>query len=354
MRPARLLALLGVATLGLSSCGISLQSLPKIGGVSGPTYPLTATFANVVNLPANANVRVGAFKVGYVSSIGLRDFKALITMRIEKSVELPAGTTAAIHFDTPLGEDFVLLQPPSPSKPPYLKSGSSIPESETSTAPSVEDLFGALGALLNGGGIDQLQTIISQTDLAFAGNQAKIRALIQNLDSTVSYFSEHAPALDSALSAIASLARVLEQGSSTITQGIATIGPAVGVLAGESQQIDDLVTQLDSLSNAANAIIDASAAGTVQTVQQLQPLLTQLTSVQAQLGPALSAIGALEHNTPAAVPGDYVQLAINATIGIPPVPSDAPPLEKVTVDPPDPYQAYDQSATAMLMEAALP
>lgn len=354
-RPARLAATLACAAAVLSSCGISLQSLPKIGGVSGPTYTVSATFSNVVNLPANAQVRVGAFSVGYVSAIGVRNFQAQVKMKIKDRARLPVGTTASIRFDTPLGEDFVLLQPPQGSASrPVLTNGSSIPESRTTTAPSVEDTFGALGALLNGGGINQLQTIISQTNLAFNGNQGKIRALLNDLNSTVTTFANDTPAIDTALQAIASLSKTLNDGSSTITQGIAALGPAADVLASETTDLNGLLTNLTKLSSAANSIIDASAAGTVTTFQELRPLLTQLTGVQQQLGPALSAITGLEDNTPRAVPGDYLQLSVNANIQVPPVPADALPLHKVTVDPPDPNQAYNRSAIATLIEGGLP
>ncbi len=349
-----------LAALGLSSCGISLQSLPKFGGVSGPTYGIDATFANVVNLPANAQVRVGAVPVGYVSSIHLRDFQAVVGMRIKKSTKLPVGTTASIRFDTPLGEDFVLLQPPSgatTTAASYLTNGSSIPEKDTETAPSVEDTFGALGALLNGGGINQLQTIISQTDLALNPNQQQIRNLINDLNATVTSLATHTPSIDRALGAMAALSKTLNAGSGSIQQGLATLGPAASVLASETGDLKGLFTNLDSLSTSANRIIDASAAGTVETFQQLKPLLDQLTSVQSRLGPALSAVTALEQYTPRAIPGHYLQLSINATIGIPPVPSDAPPLQRITVDPPDPNQAYGAStdqSIAMVLEGGLP
>lgn len=352
----RTAALLVGAAAALSSCGISLQSLPKIGGVSGPTYRLTATFANVVNLPANAQVRVGAFSVGYVSSIAVKDFQAVVTMKIKDRTRLPVGTTASIRFDTPLGEDFVLLQPPQAPRTagPVLTGGAVIPEQDTSTAPSVEDAFGALGALLNGGGIDQLQTIIDQTNLALAGNQGKIRSLISNLNSTITTFSQNSPSIDTALQAMADLSKTLNQGSSTITTGIGALGPAADVLASETGDLNSLLANLNKLSAAANSIIDASATGTVQSVRALQPLLTQLTGVQQQLGPALSAITSLERNTPHVVPGNYVQLAVNANIDVPPVPADAPPLQKVTVDPPDPNQSYTRSAVATMIEGGLP
>ncbi|HET9076831.1 MAG TPA: MCE family protein [Acidimicrobiales bacterium] len=355
LRTGRLAALLAGAALTLSSCGLSLQSLPKIGGVSGPTYTVTATFANVVNLPANAQVRVGAFSVGYVSSIGVRDFQAVVKMRIKDRTRLPVGTTAEIRFDTPLGEDFVQLQPPSGSHTARLLSdGSSIPESATTTAPSVEDAFGALGALLNGGGINQLQTIVEQTNLALNGNQGKIRSLINYLSSTLTTFAQDTPSIDTALQAMATLSKTLNDGSATITQGIAALGPAAHVLAGETSDLNGLLTNLGRLSSAANSIIDASATGTVRTVQALRPLLSQLVGVQQQLGPALTAINSLETNTPRVVPGNYVQLSINANIQVPPVPADALPLHKVTVDPPDPNQSYTRSGIATLIEGGLP
>jgi phospholipid/cholesterol/gamma-HCH transport system substrate-binding protein len=359
MRPSRTRgpALLTVAAALLSSCGISLQSLPKIGGETGPTYTLRATFANVVNLPANAEVRVGAFSVGDVSSIGLSDFQAVVTMKIKDGTRLPTGTTASIRFDTPLGEDFVLLQPPpgaSTTLSSYLANGASIPETQTETAPSVEDTFGALGALLNGGGINQLQTIITQTNLALNGNQQQIRNLINDLDATVTSLSANTPSIDNALAAMAGLSSVLNQGSATIDRGIAALGPAANVLQSETGDLNGLFTQLDDLSSAANTIVDASATGTVKTFQALQPLLDQLTSVQSQLSPALTAITALEQYTPRAVPGDYLQLAINATIGIPPVPSDALPLQKITVDPPDAQQSGPSASIGLVLESGLP
>ena len=341
---------LAVLAVGVSSCGISLQSLPKLGGISGPTYTVKATFANVVNLPENAEVRAGAFAVGFVSSIGVSDFKAIVTMKIKKSTKLPTGTTAAIHFDTPLGEDFVALQTPTPAPTsgPYLTNGSQIPETQTMTAPSVEDAFGALGALLNGGGINQLQTIITQTNLALNGNQPQIRSLLETLNATVTSFAQNTPSIDNALTAMAQLSVALNQGRGTITNGIATLGPAVAVLANENGELNALLGQLGRLSTVANNIVVATTNGSVQSLQALKPLLDQLVSVQQQLGPSLTAIDSLERATPAVTPGNYLQLSINSTIQVPPVPSDALPLHKVTLD-------YDtSSAIGAIIEGGLP
>lgn len=362
--PASVAAAAAVALVA-SGCGVSLQALPKPGGISGPTYLVHATFANVVNLPASAEVRIGASSIGYVSDLQAKDFKAQVTMKIKQSEKLPKGTTAEVRFDTPLGEDYITLSPPTnvaqgapvtkaDPNVDYLTNGASIPETDTSTAPSVEDVFAALGALLNNGGIDQLQTIITEINNAFGGNQPQIHDLITKLDTTFSSFAANTPRLDSALQQLSSLSTTLNKGSSTIVAGLDALAPAVTDLKNDSASFDTLVSQVSDLSKVANGVVTRSQTGLMQTLKALSPVLTQLTNVQGQLGPALNAIDTLQVRTPKIAPGNYLQVAINANVQVPPVPAGALPLQKVTVDPPDPNQSYARNGIATLLEGGLP
>jgi phospholipid/cholesterol/gamma-HCH transport system substrate-binding protein len=351
-RRAAALGAVVATTVAVTGCGISLQSLPKLGGVSGPTYNVKATFANVVNLPANAEVREGAFEVGYVSNIATKNFVAVVTMTIKRSVVLPADTTVEVRFDTPLGEDFLLLQPPAgPVEVANLTNGSSIAEAQTSTAPSVEDTFGALGALLNGGGINQLQTIITETNNVLTGNQPQIRSLLNQVNTTLSSFNGNSGAIDSALTAIGDLSQVLNRSSGAITNGIGALGPAVGVLANENVQLNQLITQVSQLSTVANNIVTQSQVGAVQDLQALGPVLNQLTAVQQQLSPALTAVDRFEQVLPQVTPGNYLQASIHATLAVPA--AGTPPVQKITVDPPDPAQAYNRSSLSVIFEASM-
>jgi len=73
-------ALLIVTSVALGGCALSLQSLPKVSGVGTATYPLHAVFGNVLNLPDDAQVRVGAQVVGQVGLIATRNFQADLTL----------------------------------------------------------------------------------------------------------------------------------------------------------------------------------------------------------------------------------------------------------------------------------
>lgn len=311
-------ALCGVAAVALSSCALSLQSLPKVSGHQGPTYPVYATFSNVLNLPNDAEVRAGAQVVGEIGAISTQDYRADLTLDIDKSVRLPVGTTAQVRFDDPLGDEYILLQAPTTPTTSatvagevnreFLAPGAHIPESATSTAPSVEDTFGALSLVLNGGGINQLQTIIDQLNKTFGGNQTPIRSFLTTIDNGVSSLSGGKVAIDNALTSISNLTDKLNGGRTTIATGIGTIAPAVGVLASENKQISGLLDNLSSLGAAGAQIAQQSGQNAVTDAKDLLPVIQQLNSVSAQLGPDLSVLAKFEAETPKIAPGDYLQV----------------------------------------------
>ena len=284
-------ALTCATALLLSSCALSLQSLPKISSVSTGTYPIYAAFSNVLNLPDDAQVREGAQVVGQVGAISTKNFQADLTLDVEQAVHLPVGTTAQVRFDDPLGDEYVLLQPPttpvngSRVNIRFLSRGARIPESSTGTAPSVEDTFGALSLVLNGGGINQLQTIIEQINKTFKGNQVPIRSFLTTIDNGVSPLSDGKAAIDDALASISNLSSKLNGGGATIAGGIEAIGPAIGVLASENNQISGLLQQLSDLGAVGSEIATQSGQYAVVDTHDLLPVVQQLNAVSSQLAP---------------------------------------------------------------------
>lgn len=323
-RPWRGLALLAAATLVASGCNVSLQSLPKYGGVSGRSYPLNATFTNVLNLPAQAQVLAGTATVGSVSSITTRDFKAHVVMRIKSSVHLPVGTTAQVRFASPLGDEFVELQEPSGHHGgPYLAAGTVLNGPATSSAPTIEDAMAALSLVLNGGGINQIETIVTNLNQTFGGRQGKIRDLLTQISTAVSSLAGQKATIDHALSAVANLSQALNTGRGAIAEGLDTITPAVTVLSNENGDVDRLLTSVNQLSDIANKVLDRSSANLIGDIHKLVPVVDQLVSVDQQIQPDLSHLNTFERLTPKVAPGDYLQVSVNATAQLSSSPSAA-------------------------------
>lgn len=313
-RVAAIFVGLVAAAVAGSGCGLSFQALPKPGGVSGPTYDLKAVFGNVLNLPLQARVLVGADEVGQVSSITTSHFKADLTLTIRSAIRIPRGTTAQILFVDPLGDEFIQLYPPrGPSHGPYLANGSLLPERDTSSAPSIADTLAALGALLNGGGLNQLQTIITNINQALGGHQQQIQHIINDLSFTATALNANKGDVDTALAALATLSGQLAKGDATIANGIDTIGPAISVLSSENQDFQNLLTATNNLSNVADSIVTQSSSSILGTIRQLYAVMNQMVGVESQLGPTLTDLSTFETETKKIAPGNYLQLSLDGT-----------------------------------------
>lgn len=307
--------------IGLGGCGLGLQQAPTPGGPGGPTYALQVTFANVLNLPIGAKVRDGVAVVGDVSAVTAHDFHAVTTLTITRGVKLPVGTTAQVRFESPLGSNFVQLQPP----PGYhgrhfLGDGAHIPESRTTTAPSIEDLLVSLASVLNGSGLQQVQTIITSVNQALGGNTGNVQALIDDLDQLTGSLAAHAGDIDRALAAMGTLTQQLAAGSGTITQGLDTITPAVQTLVADNQSLDQLVSAVNQVTATASSVVQRSGQSTVADIQALVPVVQQLVGVDGQVQGDLTSLAAFEKRFPAVTPGNYLQLSLDATIVFPPNP----------------------------------
>lgn len=332
----------------LAGCGgVSLQNLPKFSEGIGPSYEVRATFTEVLNLPSDAQVRLGPQVVGQVGDIATRDFRAELVLKIKDGVQLPVGTTAQVRFDNPLGDQYVLLTLPAQPGTRVLGPGEPLAQQDTSSAASVEDAFAALSAVLNGGGISQLQTIIREFNATFDGNQEQVRQLLTQVDTAVTNLAQGRQTVVDALTAIDDLSRQLGAGSATITAGITELAPAIGVLAQENAELSNLLTNFDQLSVVANRVLRESGQNSVEGVRALLPVLDQLVGVRESIGEDLRDLAELSRSTAGKVPSDYLQVGLTLGIDLPDG-AFAPGSPAAVAPPPDPVrQSSSDSSEAV-------
>lgn len=105
---------------------------------SGDRLVVSAKFNKIDGLTEGSEVRLGGVKIGHVSGMALDgQFRATVSLTLEKTVPLPLDTSAAIHTDGLFGAKFVVLEPGAEET--HLKSGGAI--SLTQDAVVVSDLL---------------------------------------------------------------------------------------------------------------------------------------------------------------------------------------------------------------------
>lgn len=82
-----------------------------------PEYTITAEFKNVGSLRINASVKIAGVEIGRVTKITLEKsyngFMASVTMTINSDKKIPVNYSASIAMSGILGDNYVVLSPPS-------------------------------------------------------------------------------------------------------------------------------------------------------------------------------------------------------------------------------------------------
>ena len=97
--------------------GLNSFTLPGTAGGGPGAYTIQAQMPDVVTIQENTRVRVDDVNVGNVTKIELQDWHALVTMRINGDVHLPANSTAKLGQTSLLGSMHIELAPPKDEPP---------------------------------------------------------------------------------------------------------------------------------------------------------------------------------------------------------------------------------------------
>jgi phospholipid/cholesterol/gamma-HCH transport system substrate-binding protein len=271
-----------------SGCGWrGLNSIPLPGTKGGGpgSYTIQAQLPDVLNIEQNSRVRVGDVTVGNVTKIERQGWNALLTMTIDGDVNLPANSTVTIGQTSLLGSLHVELAPPK-GVPPQSKlhEGSLIPLSAGGAYPSTEQTLAAVSALLNGGGIGQVQDITQSLSAAFAGREADLRSLIEQLDTFVRYLNDQTGDIIAANESINNLVGQFADQKPVVDKAVKTIPDALAVLKDERKTLADALDQLGTFSALAADSANQTKENLVKELKDVGPVLQSL----ADAGPALT------------------------------------------------------------------
>jgi virulence factor Mce-like protein len=160
-----------VSVVATGGCAFDPSAVPIPGTtVGGPTYPVKLQFSNVLNLPTGAKVIANGIEVGNLTGVAIQDPSetagssghVVVSVAIKRSVRLPTTTTAELRQATPLGDVHMALSIPTTGSLPELRSGDTIPLSQTSQAPQVEDTLAGLATAVGSGAIGDIQDTVRQ------------------------------------------------------------------------------------------------------------------------------------------------------------------------------------------------
>lgn len=298
-RGTRLAAVATTAVLLTSGCGVfsnGLRGVPLPGGadLGSSPYRVKAEFSDVVDLVAQSLVKVNDVPVGTVTAIDVGpNWTAEVTMLVNADVRLPADAQARVRTTSLLGEKFVELIAPAAAPggtPANLADGATIPLARTGRAAEVEEVFGALSMLLNGGGVAQIRTIASELNKALSGNEPEIRSLLGDVDTLVGALDDKKDEITRALTEVNKLSSTLNAHKSQIENALDDLSPGLRELESQRGQLVDMLQALDRLSGVATDVVESSRDDLLADLRLLQPTLNKLAESGSSLPKSLEIL----------------------------------------------------------------
>src|SRR5262245_35190928 len=313
----RLLPVLA-AVLAMSACSsqfTGIYDIPLPGGADLGDHPYTvkANFKDVLDLVPQSGVKVNEVPVGRVEDIQLAPdgWTAEVTMRVNGEVKLPANALAMLRQSSLLGEKYIELSAPPPGEAQgKLADNAVIPIARTNRNTDIEEVLGALSMLLNGGGVEQLQSITQELNAALEGNEPDLKNTLANVDTLVSTLDESKSEITRAIDGVNQLAGTLATEKDQLAGASDSLGPGLQVLNDQRSQLVTMLQALDSLSTVAVNTVNASQEDIVADLKALTPALQKLGEAGSDLPKSLQLLFTIPFSDEAVngIKGDYFNL----------------------------------------------
>lgn len=280
-RIAAAAACLGLCGLLVTSCASDgIYSLPLPGGADIGSDPMKidVRFDDVLDLVPQAAVKVDGVPVGRVDSIKVAKdgWTADVRALVKSSVRLPVNAHAEVKQTNLLGEKFVELSAPKEAPSGRLADGASIPIERTRHATEIEQVLGALSLLLNGGGVAQLQPIVTELNKTLGGRENRVRSLLTQANTLIGGLEKQVTDIQVALDGLAKLSTRTSRQTEQLGKALDELPEGIKILDEQRPALVTMLGQLDRLGKAGYAVIGTSKNDLIRDLRALRPTLQEL------------------------------------------------------------------------------
>jgi phospholipid/cholesterol/gamma-HCH transport system substrate-binding protein len=294
-RMAVSLMLIGAVMFALSGCadwrGLNTFPLPGTQGKGPGSYVVQAQMPDVNNLQQNSRVRVADVSVGNVTKIERQGWNALVTMRLNGDVALPANATAKLGQTSLLGSQHIELAPPVDAPPQgRLHDGSLIPLAHSGSYPTTEQTLATLSMVLNGGGIGKIGDITEAFSTAFRGREKDVRSLIGQLDRFSAYLNDQSGDIIAATESLNRLAGQVAEQQPVVDRALKTIPDALAELNKQRENLVEAADKLGQFSALITDTVNQSKEDVVKILRDIGPVLESLANAGPSMTRALSGL----------------------------------------------------------------
>lgn len=242
--------LVGVAILVSAFAGNYLLA-------SGDGIEATARFSDVGDLATDAPVTMADIKVGHVSDIRLAGEEALVTISVDPEAEVPKDVVARVRRTSVLGERIIDLVVPEDLSlsAPLLADGDSI--SDTVVRSDLENLVDEGVDVLGALSASQLAIMIEEGARGFGGQGLELANLLKNYEQIVGVYAGKSKQIKNLIGSLTSFNETIAAQADDHARSLVNAARSLEVLKEESGRLERAIISLNRLAVGGRSIMDA-------------------------------------------------------------------------------------------------
>ncbi len=305
-----------------AGCGVNDGPWPGSEGSGDDAYAVTVELKSVNGLEPNTPVRVDNVNVGTLTGIKLKGWHAVATLRLNREVELPENTLAKVGQASLLGSKYLELQRPAVPRG-KLSAGDTIPLHNSGTFPETEDVLASASLLLNGGGLENVRTVVNELNEALDGRAGKVRATLTRLNTFMAGLDNQKADIVRAVRGLDRLAKQAAGHKKVITKTLRQVPPALQALEEERGRLTRALKSLSAFSDSSVTVLNQATGPLRRNLDNIAKVLKSLADAGDSLvgatgilasGPFPLKVVAPEYRATSPVRGDFTNLYVTVDL----------------------------------------
>lgn len=252
------------------------------------TYPINVVYTSAPGLFTGAAVDVLGVKVGTVTHVQNVGDKVDVTLAVDQGTKIPASAFASLVAPQLLGSPDVDLNP-GYTGGPTLASGATIPQDHTAVPVSTDELLKELQRTLNAINPHAVGNLVTNLATDLDGQGANLNKLIASAAGTVQLLANKGNDLGQLNGTLAQLTGTLDTDTNQIEQLVQQYDTVSTTIAQHSGQLNDAITQLAGASSGLVSLL-------VPNLQPLEADVGTVTTVGRTLDRNLSSVDEILQN----------------------------------------------------------
>lgn len=270
---------ISVLVIGYATFGLLKVHLTSSG------FTVTVQLKEAGGIFDGAEVAYRGVQVGKVSAVDLHTSGVTVKLAIDKGTKVPDNAIAHVYDLSAVGEQYVDLEPTSPSTH-YLRDGSVIPRARTTTPLETATVLYDLERFIDSINPSDIQTIGREGALAFQGTGPQLKSILADTSDIVNQLSSSEDSMLDLLHNSAILLHGAATHAGAFDRFTASLKALSATLAAKTPDIEALIRQAEPTTRLVNSLI----ADNGSAITALLGNLAGLSQIQVARIPGLRAL----------------------------------------------------------------